>query len=189
MNDKKLNCQNCGYKYCPFRGADREISAYLCEDFEEAEEGRDMNKIIGGTDMSDILIKGMEMPLEYPVLFRIHLDGKVFADIEDSLREYQAVPVPSHETNFGKVTENAETLAGFLSTLTPDRHPESWLKWLSQSAEKSETVKVDGKTYSAVPSYADAKLGGVVLGKTAPTTIEADADDTNVGSKTAEEGE
>ena len=78
------------------------------------------------------------------------------------------------KTNFCEVTKNAETLAGFLSTLTPDRHPESWLKWLRQSAEKSETVKVDGKTYSAVPSYADAKLGGVILGKTAPTIIPAE---------------
>lgn len=33
-----MNCQNCGYKYCPFNGVYREILAYLCEDFEEAEE-------------------------------------------------------------------------------------------------------------------------------------------------------
>lgn len=31
-----MNCQNCGYKYCPFHGTDREIPAYLCEDFEQA---------------------------------------------------------------------------------------------------------------------------------------------------------
>ena len=55
------------------------------------------------------------------------------------------------KTNFCEVTENAEILAGFLSTLTPDRHPESWLEWLRQSGEKSETVKVDEKTYSSVP--------------------------------------
>ena len=38
MNDKKLNCKNCEYKYCPFRGSDREICAYFCEDYEPAEE-------------------------------------------------------------------------------------------------------------------------------------------------------
>lgn len=32
-----MNCKNCGYKYCPFRGTDREIPAYFCEDFEQAE--------------------------------------------------------------------------------------------------------------------------------------------------------
>ena len=31
-----MNCQNCGYKYCPFHSTDREIPAYLCEDFEQA---------------------------------------------------------------------------------------------------------------------------------------------------------
>lgn len=36
-----MNCQNCGYKYCPFHGVDREIPAYLCEDFEQAEEAKD----------------------------------------------------------------------------------------------------------------------------------------------------
>ena len=43
----------------------------------------------------DILIKGMEMP-KSPVLFCIHPDGKVFADLEGGWREYQAVPVPEH---------------------------------------------------------------------------------------------
>ena len=33
-----MNCKNCGYKYCAFRGADREIPAYLCEDFEAAKK-------------------------------------------------------------------------------------------------------------------------------------------------------
>ena len=42
-----------------------------------------------------ILIKGMEMPTS-PVLFCIHPDGKVFADLEGGWREYQAVPVPPH---------------------------------------------------------------------------------------------
>ncbi len=37
MNDKKLNCKNCEYKYCRFRGSDREISAYFCEDYDLAE--------------------------------------------------------------------------------------------------------------------------------------------------------
>lgn len=39
MSGKKLNCKNCEYKYCPFRGSDREISAFFCEDYEPAEEG------------------------------------------------------------------------------------------------------------------------------------------------------
>lgn len=33
------NCKNCGYKYCAFHGVDREISAFLCEDFEAAKKG------------------------------------------------------------------------------------------------------------------------------------------------------
>lgn len=37
----------------------------------------------------------MEMPTS-PVLFCIHPDGKVFADLEGGWREYQAVPVPPH---------------------------------------------------------------------------------------------
>ena len=42
-----------------------------------------------------VLIKGMEMPTS-PVLFCIHPDGKVFADLEGGWREYQSVPVPPH---------------------------------------------------------------------------------------------
>ena len=42
-----------------------------------------------------ILINGMEMPTT-PVLFCIHPDGKVFADLEGGWREYQAIPVPDH---------------------------------------------------------------------------------------------
>lgn len=45
--------------------------------------------------MSDLLIRGMEMP-KSPVLFCIHPDGKVFADLEGDWREYKAVPVPPH---------------------------------------------------------------------------------------------
>ena len=42
-----------------------------------------------------ILIKDMEMPTS-PVLFCIHPDGKVFADLEGNWREYKAVTVPPH---------------------------------------------------------------------------------------------
>ena len=45
--------------------------------------------------MSGIYIKGMEMPTS-PVLFCVHPDGKVFADLEGGWREYKAVPVPQH---------------------------------------------------------------------------------------------
>ena len=45
--------------------------------------------------MSGIYIKGMEMPTS-PVLFCIHPDGKVFADLEGGWRQYKAVPVPEH---------------------------------------------------------------------------------------------
>lgn len=44
---------------------------------------------------TSILICGMEMPTT-PVLFCIHPDGKVFADLEGEWREYKAVPVPPH---------------------------------------------------------------------------------------------
>ncbi len=37
----------------------------------------------------------MEMPTA-PVLFCIHPDGKVFADLEGGWREYKAIPVPKH---------------------------------------------------------------------------------------------
>jgi hypothetical protein len=37
----------------------------------------------------------MEMPTS-PVLFCIHPDGKVFADLEENWREYKAVPIPPH---------------------------------------------------------------------------------------------
>lgn len=43
-----------------------------------------------------LLIKGMEMPTEVPILFCIHPDGKVFADFEGGWREYKAIPVPPH---------------------------------------------------------------------------------------------
>lgn len=42
-----------------------------------------------------ILINGMKMP-KSPVLFCIHPDGKVFADLEGGWREYKSVPVPPH---------------------------------------------------------------------------------------------
>lgn len=45
--------------------------------------------------MSGIYIDGMEMP-KSPVLFCIHSDGKVFADLEGGWREYKAVEIPSH---------------------------------------------------------------------------------------------
>lgn len=43
----------------------------------------------------NILIKGMEMPTSL-VLFCVHPDGRVFADLEGGWREYKAVPVPPH---------------------------------------------------------------------------------------------
>jgi hypothetical protein len=42
-----------------------------------------------------ILIKDMKMPTT-PVLFCIHPDGKVFADLEGGWREYNAVPISPH---------------------------------------------------------------------------------------------
>jgi hypothetical protein len=48
----------------------------------------------GGNRMS-VYIKGMEMPTS-PVLFCVHPDGKVFADLEGEWREYRAVPVHPH---------------------------------------------------------------------------------------------
>lgn len=42
-----------------------------------------------------VYIKDMEMPTS-PVLFCIHPDGKVFADLEGGWREHKAVSVPPH---------------------------------------------------------------------------------------------
>lgn len=42
-----------------------------------------------------IIIKGMKIPTS-PVLFCIHPDGKVLADLEGGWREYKSVPVPPH---------------------------------------------------------------------------------------------
>ena len=41
------------------------------------------------------ILINMEIPTS-PVLFCIHPDGKVFADLEGGWKEYQAVPVPKH---------------------------------------------------------------------------------------------
>lgn len=41
------------------------------------------------------VLMNMEMPT-IPVLFCIHPDGKVFADLEGGWREYKAIPVPPH---------------------------------------------------------------------------------------------
>ena len=43
-----------------------------------------------------VYINGMEMPKETPVLFCVHPDGKVFADLEGGWKEYKAVAVPPH---------------------------------------------------------------------------------------------
>lgn len=58
-----------------------------------------------------VLIRGMELPTT-PVLFCIHPDGKVFADLEGNWREYKAVPVPPH----GRLID-ADALA--ISTAVP----------------------------------------------------------------------
>lgn len=42
-----------------------------------------------------VLIKDMEIPT-MPVLFCVHPDGKVFADLEGGWKEYKAVPLPPH---------------------------------------------------------------------------------------------
>lgn len=42
-----------------------------------------------------VYIPGMQIPTA-PVLFCLHPDGKVFADLEGDWREYKAVPVPPH---------------------------------------------------------------------------------------------
>lgn len=45
--------------------------------------------------MSVSVYINMEMPT-VPVLFCIHPDGKVFADLEGGWKEYKTVPVPPH---------------------------------------------------------------------------------------------
>jgi hypothetical protein len=50
---------------------------------------RDGGKLMG------VYIRGMEIP-KRTVLFCIHPDGKVFADLEGGWREYKAVPAPEH---------------------------------------------------------------------------------------------
>ena len=62
--------------------------------------------------MSGIYIKGMEMP-KNPVLFCIHPDGKVFADLEGEWREYKAVPVPPH----GRLIDEAWLKDAMITTL------------------------------------------------------------------------
>lgn len=51
--------------------------------------------LYGEEKQVSILIDDMKMP-KSPVLFCIHPDGKVFADLEGGWREYKAVPVPPH---------------------------------------------------------------------------------------------
>lgn len=46
--------------------------------------------------MSDILIKGMEMPKNEPLLVKINPDGSVSTTAKNGYKKYQAVPVPPH---------------------------------------------------------------------------------------------
>ena len=63
----------------------------------------------------------MEMPTA-PVLFCIHPDGKVFADLEGGWREYKAIPVPKH----GRLIE---AFALWLAQEPPMWRVVSWHRW------------------------------------------------------------
>lgn len=58
----------------------------------------------------------MEMPKETPVLFCVHPDGKVFADLEGEWREYKAVPVPPHGDLIDRKTAYDSLLNGMVMT-------------------------------------------------------------------------
>lgn len=66
----------------------------------------------------------MEMPTS-PVLFCIHPDGKVFADLEGGWREYKAIPVPPHG-RLGDLDALLEWANADLRFGDPDFHAGLW---------------------------------------------------------------
>ena len=79
--------------------------------------------------MRGIYIPGMEMPTT-PVLFCIHPDGKVFADLEGGWREYQAIPVPDH----GDLVDR-KPFVEFIKT-----HWDSYDQWFVGQLEARPTI-------------------------------------------------
>lgn len=103
-----------------------------------------------------ILIKNMEMPTS-PVLFCIHPDGKVFADLEGGWREYKAIPVPPH----GRLID-ADTLY------------EKFLRLESEAMSALQTTSigsVDGIKWSAILTERTGYKFDIV---DAPTIIPAE---------------
>ena len=46
--------------------------------------------------MADILIRGMELPKNEPLLVKINPDGSVSTTAKNGYKKYKAVPVPPH---------------------------------------------------------------------------------------------
>jgi len=46
--------------------------------------------------MADILIRGMKMPKNEPMLVKINPDGSVSTTAKNNYRKYEAIPVPPH---------------------------------------------------------------------------------------------
>ena len=46
--------------------------------------------------MADILLRGMEMPTNEPMLVKINPDGSVSTTAKNGYKKYEAVPVPAH---------------------------------------------------------------------------------------------
>lgn len=48
------------------------------------------------SSMGDLLIRGMELPKDEPLLVKINPDGSVSTTAKNGYKKYKAVPVPLH---------------------------------------------------------------------------------------------
>ena len=107
----------------------------------------------------------MEMPTS-PVLFCIHPDGKVFADLEGNWREYKAVPVPPH----GRLID-ADALRKSFRESVEECH-----KWADEM-RKAENEEMVIRAEQALGTFVECSLRA----KNAPTIVpsEEEASDEN----------
>lgn len=67
--------------------------------------------------MSDLLIKGMEMPKDKPLIIKINPDGAVSSTFDNDYRKYAAIPVPPH----GRLIDADEISEHKYTTMPPYR--------------------------------------------------------------------
>ena len=81
--------------------------------------------------MADILIRGMELPKNEPLLVKINPDGSVSTTAKNGYKKYEAVPVPPH----GRLVDvDAVILDG-----GPYEYDE-WCKWALDRYQDAPTI-------------------------------------------------